>query len=184
MSELPSKDDSVEYCQLTELQQQLYCNTVDKSKNMLKNESKHSLCHASWSLRSCSISGAFCVQISLTAKSEENSKAHNIIMELRKVANHPLLLLHHYTNVILRQMSQDILSEPTYHDADPNLVYEDMTVMTDFELHRLCLSYPVLHRYCLSPTVFGESGKLKFLAGKLGELKMKVHLCLCLATHL
>lgn len=112
-------------------------------------------------------------QVSLAAMSE-NSKAHNIIMELRKAANHPLLLLHHYTNAILRQMSQDILSEPTYHDADPNLVYEDMRVMADFELHRLCSSYPVLHKYCLSPTVFGESGKLKFLARKLDELKMEV----------
>lgn len=101
-------------------------------------------------------------------------------MQLRKVANHPLLLLHHYTNVILRQMSQDILSEPTYHDADPYLVYDDMTVMTDFELHQLCLSYPALDKYRLSPTIFGESGKLKFLTGKLSELKMKVHQYLCL----
>lgn len=123
-------------------------------------------------------------QISFVAESEDNSKTQNTIMELRKVANHPLLLLHHYTNVILRQMSQDILSEPTYHDADPNLVYEDMTVMTDFELHQLCLSYPALHKYCLSPTVFGESGKLKFLAGKLSELKMKVRQYLCLMTYL
>ena len=36
MSELPSKDDSVEYCQLNELQQQLYSNTVDRSKNESK----------------------------------------------------------------------------------------------------------------------------------------------------
>ena len=71
-------------------------------------------------------------------------------------------------------MSQDILHEPTYHDADPKLVYEDMTVMTDFELHRLCLSYPALRSHCLPQTVFGESGKLKFLAGKLSELKEKV----------
>lgn len=92
-------------------------------------------------------------------------------MELRKIANHPLLVLQHYTDDILRQISQDILNEPTYHDADPNLVYEDMTVMTDFELHQLCLSYPALHRHCLPATVFGESGKFKFLAVKLNELK-------------
>jgi SWI/SNF-related matrix-associated actin-dependent regulator 1 of chromatin subfamily A len=114
--------------------------------------------------------------------SEESSKAHNIIMELRKAANHPLLLLHHYTNSILRQMSQDILSESAYHDADPNLVYEDMRVMADFELHRLCLSYPVLHKYCISPTLFEESGKLKFLAGKLDKLKMEVF-SICVLQH-
>ena len=94
-------------------------------------------------------------------------------MELRKIANHPLLVLHYYNDSILRQMSQDILSESAYHDADPELVYEDMTVMTDFELHRLCLSHSALERYCLPLTVFGESGKLKYLAAKLRELKKK-----------
>ena len=47
MSELPSKDDLVEYCQLNELQQQLYSNTVDRSKN----ESKQ------LSVRSCGVCG-------------------------------------------------------------------------------------------------------------------------------
>ena len=98
----------------------------------------------------------------------------NIIMELRKIANHPLLVRHHYTHEILRHMSQHILNEPSYHNADPNLVYEDMTVMTDFELHQLCLSYSALKAHCLPQTAFKESGKLKYLEDKLDQLKTKV----------
>ena len=98
----------------------------------------------------------------------------NIVMEMRKIANHPLLVLHHYSEDILRQMAQEILCEPSHRDADPKLVYEDMTVMSDFELHQLCLTYPALKGHCLPQSAFGESGKLKFLSNKLVELKKKV----------
>ena len=65
------------------------------------------------------------------------------MMDLRKAANHPLLLRHLYNNDKLHKMSRDILQERTHRDADPALVFEDMTVMSDFELHKLCVSYQV-----------------------------------------
>lgn len=37
------------------------------------------------------------------------SKSLSVIMELRKIANHPLLVRHHYTNEKLRAMAVDIL---------------------------------------------------------------------------
>ena len=37
------------------------------------------------------------------------SKSLNVIMELRKIANHPLLVRHHYNNDKLRAMAVDIL---------------------------------------------------------------------------
>ncbi len=63
--------------------------------------------------------------------------------DLRKAANHPLLLRHHYTDERLRGMAQAILSEPSHREADPQLVWEDMTVMSDFELHNLCTKHKV-----------------------------------------
>ena len=105
-------------------------------------------------------------------------------MEMRKIANHPLLVRHHYSDDILRQMSQDILREPSHRDADPELVYEDMTVMTDFELHRLSVSYPVLKRHCLPQPALVESGKMNFLASKLDELTRKVKLSLTSVCNL
>ena len=37
------------------------------------------------------------------------SKSLSVIMELRKIANHPLLVRHHYHNEKLRAMAVDIL---------------------------------------------------------------------------
>ena len=39
------------------------------------------------------------------------------------------------------------LQDPSHADADPQLVFEDMTMMTDFELHNLSLLNPVKHMY-------------------------------------
>ena len=35
------------------------------------------------------------------------------------------------------------MQELDFCDSDPALVYEDMTFMSDFELHKLCCKYPV-----------------------------------------
>lgn len=64
--------------------------------------------------------------------------ALNLIFDLRKIALHPHLIRHHYHDDTLKKMTQDILKDPQYMDSDPDLVYEDMSVMTDFELHNMC----------------------------------------------
>lgn len=69
---------------------------------------------------------------------EDLKSSTSVITELRKIAMHPLLIRHHYDDVRLREMSREILKDPSHKDADPTLVYEDMIIMSDFELHSLC----------------------------------------------
>lgn len=75
--------------------------------------------------------------------SDNMSMGLSVIMDLRKIAMHPLLLRQHYDDSRLHQMSRAILQDPAHCDADPALVYEDMSVMSDFELHNLCLESKV-----------------------------------------
>lgn len=70
-----------------------------------------------------------------------------VITDLRKIALHPLLVRHHYREEILRQMARDILKDPNHMNSDPNLVYEDMKVMTDFELNNMCAGNKVCYMY-------------------------------------
>ena len=51
---------------------------------------------------------------------------------------HPLLVRQHYDDQRLRLMAKELLKDLSHRGADVELVYEDMTVMSDFELHRLC----------------------------------------------
>ncbi|XP_032814783.1 SWI/SNF-related matrix-associated actin-dependent regulator of chromatin subfamily A containing DEAD/H box 1 isoform X3 [Petromyzon marinus] len=95
----------------------------------------------------------------------------NVMMQLRKMANHPLMHRHLYTDDKIRQMSQLILKEPTHYDADPALVQEDMEVLNDLELHRLCLQYPSLASHSLPRSAILSSGKLQFLSTLLPALR-------------
>eukprot|EP00117_Sycon_ciliatum_P021106 scpid31460/ scgid5564/ SWI/SNF-related matrix-associated actin-dependent regulator of chromatin subfamily A containing DEAD/H box 1 len=84
------------------------------------------------------------------------------LMELRKLANHPLLCRGIYTDAVLRTMADKIYRENTAH-YNVNFVEEDMSVMSDFELHKLCLQHPSLRGHELSQDQLMDSGKFKQL---------------------
>uniref|UniRef100_A0A8C9V699 DNA helicase n=1 Tax=Scleropages formosus TaxID=113540 RepID=A0A8C9V699_SCLFO len=97
----------------------------------------------------------------------------NVMMQLRKMANHPLLHRQYYTQEKLADMSRLMLKEPTHRDADPTLIQEDMEVMSDFELHRLCLQYSALRSFQLSSEQVLDSGKFSLLTQLLSSFKDK-----------
>ncbi|KAJ2833206.1 DNA-dependent ATPase fun30 [Coemansia furcata] len=63
-------------------------------------------------------------------------------MNMRKVADHPLLLRSRYDLPQLQKMAKALLREPDYAEAGYQYVLEDMEVCSDFELHQLCDKYP------------------------------------------
>ncbi|XP_039920917.1 SWI/SNF-related matrix-associated actin-dependent regulator of chromatin subfamily A containing DEAD/H box 1 isoform X1 [Hirundo rustica] len=104
---------------------------------------------------------------------EKSSDMGNAMMQLRKMANHPLLHRQYYTNDKLRTMSTLMLKEPTHCDANPDLIFEDMTVMTDFELHALCKQYSHINNFKLDMDQILDSGKFRELEHILSDLKEK-----------
>lgn len=66
------------------------------------------------------------------------------------------------------------VQEPSHRDSDPALIEEDMSVMSDFELHRLCQQYSALHEYHLTTEQLLDSGKLHLLTPLLTDLKEQV----------
>lgn len=65
--------------------------------------------------------------------------------------------------------------EPTHFDADAALIQEDMEVMSDFELHRLCQQYSSIGTYQLETSLLLDSGKFHHLTELLASLKNKVN---------
>lgn len=66
--------------------------------------------------------------------------------------------------------------EPTHYDADAALIQEDMEVMSDFELHRLCQQYSSISSYQLETQLLLDSGKFDHLTKLLASHKNKVNL--------
>ncbi|XP_044158633.1 SWI/SNF-related matrix-associated actin-dependent regulator of chromatin subfamily A containing DEAD/H box 1 isoform X1 [Bufo gargarizans] len=102
---------------------------------------------------------------------EKTSELCNVMMHLRKMANHPLLHRQYYTAEKLRSMSKLMLKEPTHCEANPDLIFEDMEVMTDFELHRLCSEFCSLSQYKLEKELILDSGKFEVLDQLLSDVK-------------
>ncbi|RVE68105.1 hypothetical protein OJAV_G00088450 [Oryzias javanicus] len=108
-----------------------------------------------------------------TAAVGEKRELCNVMMQLRKMANHPLLHRQYYTKEKLKAMSKLMLKEPTHFDADPALIQEDMEVMSDFELHRLCQQFSSISSYQLDIDLVLDSGKFHHLTKLLAALKSK-----------
>ncbi|XP_071598930.1 SWI/SNF-related matrix-associated actin-dependent regulator of chromatin subfamily A containing DEAD/H box 1 isoform X1 [Heliangelus exortis] len=142
LKQLPPKKDLIELCAMSEKQEQLYCDLLNKFKKT-------------------------------TSSNEKNSDMGNVMMQLRKMANHPLLHRQYYTDEKLRTMSRLMLKEPTHCDANPDLIFEDMTVMTDFELHLLCKQYSRVSDFKLDMEQILDSGKFRALERILSDLKEK-----------
>jgi len=75
-----------------------------------------------------------------------NDSSSNVLMDLRKAANHPMLFRRLYDSTKIRQMSKDCLKEMDFMDRDPQYIYEDMEVMTDYELHRFVQPFQVVNQ--------------------------------------
>ncbi|XP_078375262.1 SWI/SNF-related matrix-associated actin-dependent regulator of chromatin subfamily A containing DEAD/H box 1-like isoform X2 [Oculina patagonica] len=106
-------------------------------------------------------------------QSDAGSQYNNILMLLRKAANHPLLLRSHYKDDALLEMAKKYCKDPAHRDSEPDLVFEDMTVMSDFELHCLCREEQRLADHCLSKEILLKSGKFVYLDTLLPDLKEK-----------
>ncbi|XP_025939985.1 SWI/SNF-related matrix-associated actin-dependent regulator of chromatin subfamily A containing DEAD/H box 1 isoform X2 [Apteryx rowi] len=142
LKQLPPKKDLIELCAMSEKQEQLYCDLLNKLKKTINSN-------------------------------EKNSDMGNVMMQLRKMANHPLLHRQYYTTDKLRTMSALMLKEPTHCDANPDLIFEDMSVMTDFELHLLCKQYSHVSDFKLDMDQILDSGKFRTLERILSDLKEK-----------
>ncbi|XP_078532353.1 SWI/SNF-related matrix-associated actin-dependent regulator of chromatin subfamily A containing DEAD/H box 1 [Lissotriton helveticus] len=142
LKQLPPKQDVIDFCPMSEKQEELYVNLFNGFKKSINS-------------------------------TEKNTELCNVMMHLRKMANHPLLHRTYFTAEKLKIMSRLMLNEPTHCEANPDLIFEDMEVMTDFELHRLCQEFGSIREFRLDMDLILDSGKFKKLEAVLSELKQK-----------
>ena len=94
----------------------------------------------------------------------------NVLMQLRKAAIHPMLFRRLFTDEKIGKMAKDCLKEPELSDRDPELVLEDMSYYSDFQLHTFCEEHPAtMAKYNIQNDEWMDSGKVT----KLTELLLK-----------
>jgi SWI/SNF-related matrix-associated actin-dependent regulator 1 of chromatin subfamily A len=67
-----------------------------------------------------------------------------MMMQLRKMANHPVLLRYHFTDEQLEDMARRLSADPTYKETNPEYILQDLAIMSDYQIHQLGSSQKVI----------------------------------------
>lgn len=146
LKHLPTKTRRVEYCELTIRQREIYEAEQKRVREIIEAR-----------------------EAGVKMKAQETT---NCMMNLRKASIHPLLFRRIYDDKICSKMAKKAVKEEEYQASDVNLVYEDMTVMTDFELNRLCVDHPKqMGQFVLDEDRWMDSGKVLKLCQLLTDFK-------------
>ncbi|XP_011503442.1 PREDICTED: SWI/SNF-related matrix-associated actin-dependent regulator of chromatin subfamily A containing DEAD/H box 1 homolog [Ceratosolen solmsi marchali] len=112
-----------------------------------------------------------------SAEADENDEVNGIgmMMQLRKLANHPLLLQNYYREDKLRNISKRLISESSWKQKDAQYTFEELIWMSDYKINQLSRTFKSIAGFGLPQSLISESGKLKKLDKLLPELKNEGH---------
>jgi len=87
-----------------------------------------------------------------------------MLMNLRKVANHPLLVRNQYTDKQLEVLARLLKTRDSGHkQALESYIVEDLKIMSDFEIHKTCETYRCIEHLSLGNHLICDSGKFQVL---------------------
>ncbi|XP_044729934.1 SWI/SNF-related matrix-associated actin-dependent regulator of chromatin subfamily A containing DEAD/H box 1 homolog isoform X2 [Chrysoperla carnea] len=98
-----------------------------------------------------------------------------MMMDMRKLSNHPLLLRYHYEHKTLAMMASRLASDPLYKETNQAYIIEDLTFMSDYQIHKLTQEYKSISSYKLPPEKIIASGKFEKLDEMLPQLESDGH---------
>lgn len=111
-----------------------------------------------------------------SAAGESTSVSHlAMFTDLRRLANHPLLLRYLFKDDQLSEMANLLAGDYDYKENEADKILEDLSYMSDHQLHKLSKSYKCLKKFGLPDPVFLESGKIAKFDELLPDLKAKNH---------
>ncbi|VDO00778.1 unnamed protein product [Rodentolepis nana] len=107
----------------------------------------------------------------------ERLSPFNMLMQLRKAANHQLLLSAiAYSDDTIKEISVMLKQDKSHADADPSILLEDLCLLSDHQVHKLSQLYDVLNPFALPPeTLVNGSGKVKWLDDNLPKILADGH---------
>jgi SWI/SNF-related matrix-associated actin-dependent regulator of chromatin subfamily A containing DEAD/H box 1 len=112
-----------------------------------------------------------------------HSEANNLFTALRKAANHPLLLRVRYKDPsVLEKIAMVAYAEQHFgNQCDYQRVRDELDLMSDYDLHLMCLMYTPLNNLQLDASVLYDSPKMEWMRTMLPKLQVYFHFSLLLS---
>lgn len=114
-------------------------------------------------------------EFSTEANQSSEINGIGMMMQLRKLANHPLLFRAYYTEDKLKIISKRLAKEPGHKQKNSDYVFEDLLWMSDYQINQFSRTFRSLAGYGLPLDFIPESGKLKKLDELLPKFKEEGH---------
>jgi SWI/SNF-related matrix-associated actin-dependent regulator 1 of chromatin subfamily A len=146
LSFLPKKTEVIEKIQLQADQMQKYQYVIDEYKNIDPTNDNYM------------------------------GRGNSIMMDLRKIANHPLLLRYFFSDARLHEIAKVLARDRVYKNTNPKEIFEDIAPLSDLKIHQLAEKYPsITNMVKLPDNIVVNSGKFKYLDKILPEMKAEGH---------
>ncbi|CAK9812257.1 SWI/SNF-related matrix-associated actin-dependent regulator of chromatin subfamily A containing DEAD/H box 1 homolog [Anthophora quadrimaculata] len=112
-----------------------------------------------------------------SAEADQSNEVNGMgmMMQLRKLANHPLLARDYYNESKLKIISSRLAKEHTYKQKNADYIFEDLQWMSDYQINQLTRTYKSLAGLGLPQELIPKAGKLKMLDELLPKLKEEGH---------
>ncbi|EEB13299.1 conserved hypothetical protein [Pediculus humanus corporis] len=149
LKDLPKKTEEIIYCEMIEKQKFKYENLISTFSKKTENKN--------------------------TKEDIDEVSGLSMMMDLRKLSNHPLLLREIYDENKLESIAKILAKEKDYKETNVGYIIEDLSVMSDYQIHALCKSFKSLSEYELKDEEFVKSGKFQKLDEMLPKLKEENH---------
>lgn len=114
-------------------------------------------------------------QFTVEASEITDVNGTGMMMQLRKLANHPLLIHHYYDDEKLQVIASRLAKEPDYKQKNPEYVFEDLIWASDYQINQLTRIYKSIAGFGLPQELIPQAGKLKELDKLLPSLKADGH---------
>ncbi|XP_077268137.1 SWI/SNF-related, matrix-associated actin-dependent regulator of chromatin, subfamily a, containing DEAD/H box 1 isoform X3 [Temnothorax americanus] len=114
-------------------------------------------------------------QFSAEASEITDVNGTGMMMQLRKLANHPLLVRDYYDEKKLKTIASRLAKESGYKQKNPEYVFEELIWASDYQINQLTRTYKSIAGFGLPQELIPQAGKLKELDKLLPQLKTDGH---------
>uniref|UniRef100_A0A6B2KXP7 Uncharacterized protein n=1 Tax=Arcella intermedia TaxID=1963864 RepID=A0A6B2KXP7_9EUKA len=149
--EIPEKITHIEICEMGEAQRSLYNRVFQKSKNIWANHKDFQSNKKSKQANLTIDEEILDLQSDLNLPDPKGNGGvikmqtliNNILMQLRKTCNHPILQRTFYSEEDLEKVADVLLEiDPEYENERIEQVMKELKGLSDWEIHKICLKWP------------------------------------------
>lgn len=108
-------------------------------------------------------------------KSTTEISGMSIMMDMRKLANHPLLLRYYFSDAEVRKIARKLAGDSDWKNKNIDETFQDIAYLSDFKLLQLKEKYTSLYDLRIPDQLIVASGKFRQLDELLPTLKSEGH---------